>query len=467
MKKFFPFASLSLLLLISNAVSAQLKVGDNPATINANSALEIESTNKGVLIPRIALTATNSASPLSGFTAGMLVYNTATAGTSPNQVAPGFYYCDGTQWKVAGSALTNINLSSPISPAGHTIGEMVYNTNPSAGLPVGPVYWDGTKWVTVGGSSNTAEVLTNGTPPVAPYLTGTAGTIYTDTASASPTLGKQFIWNGSSFVSYTAPNSTAFYNQNTTNDAGSAKATPIYRNGSIGIGNNTMPSASAQLDVNSTSKGLLTPRMTQAQRTAISAPATGLLVYQTDGGQPGFWYYNGSAWANIQTAQIGDIKSGFQTADHAGWVKLNGRLKSTLTATQQAQATALGIGANLPDATDKVLKQKSAGINTTGGNLQDSVAIVQANLPNITLSTNIAGAHTHNATIYPVGYSNGGGSIQVWNNADGGGSVTNTTGIVSAGSHQHTVSLNTTGTLKQLYVENAYLSVNMFIYLGN
>ncbi len=53
--------------------------------------------------------------------------------------------------------------------------------------------------------------------------------------------------------------------------------------------------ASSVLDVKSTTKGLLPPRMTQVQRQAISSPATGLLVYQTDG-STGYYYYNGSAW---------------------------------------------------------------------------------------------------------------------------------------------------------------------------
>ena len=65
----------------------------------------------------------------------------------------------------------------------------------------------------------------------------------------------------------------------------------------MGIGTTT-PDASAQLDVTSTSKGALVPRMTSAQRTAISSPATGLLVYQTDG-VAGFYYYSGSAWLNL------------------------------------------------------------------------------------------------------------------------------------------------------------------------
>jgi hypothetical protein len=56
--------------------------------------------------------------------------------------------------------------------------------------------------------------------------------------------------------------------------------------------------SSAMLDVSSTTQGVLVPRMTTAQRTAISSPATGLLVYQTDG-TSGFYFYNGSAWTSL------------------------------------------------------------------------------------------------------------------------------------------------------------------------
>jgi hypothetical protein len=65
-------------------------------------------------------------------------------------------------------------------------------------------------------------------------------------------------------------------------------------NAQVGIGTTT-PNASAALDVTSTTKGVLTPRMTQAQRTAIASPATGLLVYQTDA-TTGYYYFNGVAW---------------------------------------------------------------------------------------------------------------------------------------------------------------------------
>ncbi len=65
----------------------------------------------------------------------------------------------------------------------------------------------------------------------------------------------------------------------------------------VGIGT-TNPNSSALLTVNSTSQGILLPSMTQAQRNLISAPATGLLVFQTDN-TPGFYYFNGTTWVGI------------------------------------------------------------------------------------------------------------------------------------------------------------------------
>jgi hypothetical protein len=57
----------------------------------------------------------------------------------------------------------------------------------------------------------------------------------------------------------------------------------------------TQADGSAMLEVKSTNKGLLIPRLTQTQRGSIPTPATGLLVYQTDGAT-GFYFYNGTAW---------------------------------------------------------------------------------------------------------------------------------------------------------------------------
>jgi len=70
-----------------------------------------------------------------------------------------------------------------------------------------------------------------------------------------------------------------------------------YSYGQVGI-NTTTPEVSAALDITSTSSGLLIPKMTQAQKNAITSPATGLLIYQTNA-TAGFYYYDGSAWVTF------------------------------------------------------------------------------------------------------------------------------------------------------------------------
>lgn len=88
-------------------------------------------------------------------------------------------------------------------------------------------------------------------------------------------------------------------------------ATMCEGQGNVGI-NNPAPHASALLDLTSTNKGLLTPRMTTVQRTAIATPATGLLVFDTS--LNAFWYYDGAAWVPLATGS----GSGWSTTGNAG-----------------------------------------------------------------------------------------------------------------------------------------------------
>ena len=62
----------------------------------------------------------------------------------------------------------------------------------------------------------------------------------------------------------------------------------------------SVASATAILDVKSTTKGLLIPRLTTIQRTAIVTPATGLLVFDTD--TNAFWYFDGTGWEKLDAA---------------------------------------------------------------------------------------------------------------------------------------------------------------------
>lgn len=86
----------------------------------------------------------------------------------------------------------------------------------------------------------------------------------------------------------------------------------------VGIGVSTANIApSAQLDVSSTTKGLLAPRMTELQRNSINQPAAGLLVYQTDS-TAGFYYFDGSAWKQNLGLSPGGTIGQVLTTDGAG-----------------------------------------------------------------------------------------------------------------------------------------------------
>lgn len=72
----------------------------------------------------------------------------------------------------------------------------------------------------------------------------------------------------------------------------------VYAQNNSGIGT-TLPDASALLDIEGTSQGMLTPRLTNAQRNAITSPATGLLIFQTDNTateSSQFYYWDGWRW---------------------------------------------------------------------------------------------------------------------------------------------------------------------------
>ncbi len=87
-------------LLMGNILKAQnnVGIGSSSFTPDPSAGLEIQFTDKGLLIPRVALTSTSSASPITSPATSLLVYNTATAGTAPNNVTPGYYYWTGSKW---------------------------------------------------------------------------------------------------------------------------------------------------------------------------------------------------------------------------------------------------------------------------------------------------------------------------------------------------------------------------------
>eukprot|EP01029_Cantina_marsupialis_P010375 TRINITY_DN2364_c0_g1_i1.p1 TRINITY_DN2364_c0_g1~~TRINITY_DN2364_c0_g1_i1.p1 ORF type:complete len:1500 (+),score=268.98 TRINITY_DN2364_c0_g1_i1:313-4812(+) len=75
---------------------------------DASTVLDISSANKGVLLPRVALTGTGDITTIANAATSLLVYNTATAGTGGTSVSPGYYYWTGTLWqRISGDNLGN------------------------------------------------------------------------------------------------------------------------------------------------------------------------------------------------------------------------------------------------------------------------------------------------------------------------------------------------------------------------
>jgi len=90
---------ISIIVFTVNSIAQNVGINTTGATPDASAMLDIVSSNKGLLIPRVALTATNSNAPIgNGIATGLLVYNTATTGTAPNDVVPGFYYWNAEGW---------------------------------------------------------------------------------------------------------------------------------------------------------------------------------------------------------------------------------------------------------------------------------------------------------------------------------------------------------------------------------
>ena len=201
-----------LILGFHVVASAQQKVKDGSATgsnlPNKDALLELESTNKGLLHTRVALTRTTDSAPLTAHVAGMMVYNTATA----NDVVPGIYYNDGAKWVFVRSSSSILvenqpgKTGSPGTPGtaggpgpGVTIvnndsGTWIFNptTNSWTNIKgaVGPQGAAGTN----GTNGVDGKSVTSGT--TAPTGTGSTGDTYINT-----TTGETYVYNGTTWVS--------------------------------------------------------------------------------------------------------------------------------------------------------------------------------------------------------------------------------------------------------------------------
>ena len=165
-----------ILLLVSFIcfnININAQTGIGTTTPDASAKLDVFATNKGFLPPRVALTATNSASPTTSPAAGLLVYNTATAGTAPNNVVPGYYYWNGTTWvnfiaSNSSTGLTNDQTNTSYTLSAADNGKIITLNNAGAITLNVPYYFVGFNCM----------ILQKGTGQVTLTINGTTTNIY-------------------------------------------------------------------------------------------------------------------------------------------------------------------------------------------------------------------------------------------------------------------------------------------------
>ena len=150
------------------------QTGIGTTTPNVSAKLDVYATNKGFLPPRISLSGTLDISTITNPATGLVIFNTATAGTTPNNVIPGYYYYDGSKWNqlvdqsslnsfsgyVPNYAQSNSSRVTNVSTSGTTI---VSQTITTSGRPVQIIATGDANPVSTGGGWCILQLYRDGT----------------------------------------------------------------------------------------------------------------------------------------------------------------------------------------------------------------------------------------------------------------------------------------------------------------
>src|SRR5690554_1987062 len=335
MKQFF---LASCVFLFVTSLYAQVGIGTtNP---DASSMLDIESSSAGLLIPRVSLTNTTTAAPVTAPAESLLVYNTNTAG----DVIPGFYYWTGTAWKSLTASDSGGTGNGGWGLRGNVVGDddfigTLLNYKPLKfkvdGEDFGHFHPQGAVTLGYGAVSNNDNAIAIGTDSQA----GTSNSIAIGTSASTSTsnlsvaigpnatvsnhlsmaLGNGAFVSGHSALalgsgtsasgegstalgresSALAQYSTAIGYGATVNQVNTIRLGND--NAKVGIGTST-PHVSSILEINATNKGVLIPRValtSTSDQATITQLVESLLVYNTNTASdvtPGFYYWTGTAW---------------------------------------------------------------------------------------------------------------------------------------------------------------------------
>lgn len=255
---------------------SQVKVGDNPSSIHLSSILELESSDKVLVISRMTNTQMNAIQPLQG----ALVFN-----TDENCV---FIY-DGSSWKALCASGTRESIdvtTSSTAPTDNEIGDFWINDSQNNTTSI----WDGTNWISVDNNPRRG----NGTPNTSTAPNPSSGDVYVDT-----TTGIIYAYDGTTWVTSNATpsaNNGLFINASNTIQLGGVLIQPTtietsttntlaitgLENGSTATDDIVTVDRTTGILKRTTASNLLKEEVTEITATDGQLTFTGLTLYTTD-----------------------------------------------------------------------------------------------------------------------------------------------------------------------------------------
>jgi predicted heme/steroid binding protein len=183
-------------------------------------------------------------------------------------------YLSSTDWTTFNNKQSSISVTAPITLVGTTIAITQSGASSNG-------YLSSTDWTTFNSKQNAITLTTTGTSGAATFVANVLNIPQYQSVLTNPVTGTGTTNYLAKFTGTSAIGNSLIY------DSGSA----------VGLGTASID-ASALLQIDSTTKGFLPPRMTSAQRLAISTPAEGLIVYQTNG-VIGLYIYANATWRSL------------------------------------------------------------------------------------------------------------------------------------------------------------------------